>query len=133
MEYQNFSSLPPDEEATFVVYERTTTEASKKAMTLGAICGGVVGVFALMLFLSFGPGRNAHAVDPVSDIEEEAPAPKAAPAPEPVEEAPAVAPEAAAVDPAAADPAAAAADPAAVAPPPPPGATKAPPTALIGQ
>ncbi len=125
MEYQNFTSLPPEEEATFVIYERTSSEAGKTAMTMGAICGGIVGIFAIMLFFSYDAPRNAHAVDPVSDIEEEAPAPAPAPAatPDPVP-----APEAA---PAADPEAAAAADP--VAPPPPKGATKAPPTALIGK
>lgn len=131
MEYQNFTSLPPEQEATFVIYERTSSEAGKKAMTLGAICGGIVGIIAIMLFVAYDAPKNAHAVDPVSDIEEEAPAPApaaipepaAAPDPAPAAE-PAAAPEAAAAEPAAADPAA---------PPPPKGATKAPPTALIGQ
>ena len=136
MEYQNFSSMPPEEEATFVIYERTSAEAKKKAMTLGAISGVAVGVFALMLFFSYDKPRNAHAVDPVSDIEEEAPAPKTKPAPAAVEpttvEPTTVDP--AAVDPAAADPEAAApTDPAAADPTttPPAGATKAPPTALV--
>ena len=128
MEYQNFTSLPPAEEQTFVIYERTTNEAGKKAMTLGAICGGVVGIFALLLFFSYDAPINAHAVEPETDIAEEAPAPAAAPAPAPEPEA--------APEPAAADPEAAAAEPATAdpaAPAPPAGATKAPPTALIGQ
>ena len=129
MEYQNFSSMPPEQEQSFVIYERTTAESSKKAMTLGAIAGGIVGVFAVMLFLSFDAPINAHAVELETDIEEEAPAPAPVPAPEAAPEPAAVDPEAAAAEPAAADPAAA--DPAA--PTPPAGATKAPPTALIGK
>jgi hypothetical protein len=128
MEYQDFTSLPPEQEASFVIYERTSKESGKKAMTMGAIAGGIVGIFAILLFLSFDAAENAHAVDPETDIEEEAPAAAPAPAPEPAE---APAPEeAAAAEPAAADPAAAAAT---TAPPPPKGATKAPPTALIGK
>lgn len=129
MEYQDFTSLPPEQEQSFIIYERTSNESAKKAMTLGAIFGAVVGVFALILFFSFDAPRNAHAVDPVSDIEEEAPAPKAAPAPAPEPAAEPAAEEAAPAEAAAADPAAAPTE----APPPPKGATKAPPTALIGQ
>ena len=125
MEYRDFTSMPPEEEQSFVIYERTSRESGKKAMTLGAICGGVIGVFALMLFVAFDPPKNAHAVDPETDIEEEAaPAPAPAPTPEPAAEEPA-AEEPAAEEPAAEEPAAA--------PEPPKGATKAPPTALIGK
>ena len=83
MEYQDFTSLPPEQEQSFIIYERTSNESGKKAMTLGAISGAVVCVIALILFFSYDAAPNAHAVDPVSDIEEEAPAPKAAPAPGP--------------------------------------------------
>jgi hypothetical protein len=132
MEYQDFTSLPPEQEQSFIIYERTSSESLKKAMTLGTISGVVVGVLALMLFFSYDAPPNIHAEPmPEDEIEEEAPAPKAAPAPtpapepEPAAEEPAAEPEAAAADPAAA--------PATEAPPPPKGATKAPPTALIGQ
>lgn len=127
MEYQNFTSLPPEQERQFVIYEQTAVEARKKAMTLGAIVGACVGVFALILFFSYDAPINAHAVEMPSDLEEEvapAKAPAAAPAPaepaaEPAAEEAAAgdAPEAAAME----------------APEPPKGATKAPPTALIGQ
>ena len=122
MEYQNFTSLPPEQEQSFVVYERTSAESLKKAMTLGLICGAVVGVFMVILFFSYEAPINAHAVEPETDLAEEvAPAAKAAPAPapEPVAEEPAA--EAATEE----------AAPAMEAPEPPKGATKAPPTDLI--
>ncbi len=122
MEYQNFTSLPPDQERQFIVYEQTSVEARKKAMTLGIIAGACVGVLAVMLFMAYDAPKNAHAVDEPSELKEEAPKAKAAPAPAP-------APEPAAEAPAEEAPAAAATE----APPPPAGATKAPPTALIGQ
>jgi hypothetical protein len=134
MEYKNFTSLPPEQEQSFVIYEQTSIESGKKALTLGMICGGVVGVLAIIFYMAFDPPKNAHAVEPESELAEEV-APKAAPAP-----APAPAPEAAPAAPAAEGEAAPAAEgeaapaaEAAAAPEPPKGATKAPPTALIGQ
>jgi len=128
MEYKNFTSLPPEQEQSFVIYEQTSIESGKKALTLGMICGGVVGVLAIIFYMAFDPPKNAHAVEPESELAEEV-APKAAPAPKP-----APAPEAAPAEaaPAAEGEAAPAAE-AAAAPEPPKGATKAPPTALIGQ
>ena len=120
MEYQNFTSLPPEQEQSFVVYERTSAESLKKAMTLGLICGAVVGVFMVILFFSYEAPINAHAVEPETDLAEEvAPAPKAAAAPAPAPEP--VAEEAATEE----------AAPAMEAPEPPKGATKAPTTDLI--
>ena len=123
MEYKNFTSLPPEQEQSFVIYEQTSIESGKKALTLGMICGGVVGVLAIIFYMAFDPPKNAHAVEPESELAEEV-APKAAPAPKP-----APAEEAAP----AAEGEAAPAPEAAAAPEPPKGATKAPPTALIGQ
>ena len=129
MEYKNFTSLPPEQEQSFVIYEQTSIESGKKALTLGMICGGVVGVLAIIFYMAFDPPKNAHAVEPESELAEEV-APKAAPAPKP-----APAPEAAPAEEAApaAEGEAAPAPEAAAAPEPPKGATKAPPTALIGQ
>lgn len=121
MEYKDFTSLPPEQEKTFVVYERVSNEAGKKALTLGMICGGVIGLFAIILFLSFDAPENVHAAEPIKELKEEKVVPKKV-APAPVE---AVAPTQ--VDPAAATEAAARTE----APVPPKGATKAPPTALI--
>ena len=140
MEYKNFTSLPPEQEQSFVIYEKTSIESGKKALMLGSICGGVVGVLAIIFYMAFDPPVSSHAVEPESELAEEA-APKAAPAPveaAPEEAAPAEAPaEGAAAEGAAAEGAAAegaAAEGAAeAAPEPPTGATKAPPTALIGK
>lgn len=127
MEYKNFTSLPPEQEATFVIYEQTSSESAKKAMTMGTITGVAIGILGLILFLSFDAPKNAHAVEPESDLKEEprkkaAPAPAPAPTPAPAEVAPAA--EAA---PTGEAPAAAPTE----APEPPKGATKAPPTDLI--
>ncbi len=131
MEYKNFTSLPPEQEQSFVIYERTSIESGKKALTLGMICGGIVGVLAVIFYAAFDPPPSAHAVQPESELAEEAPAPKAAPAPAP---APAeAAPAEGEAAPAEAAPAEGEAAPAATAPEPPKGATKAPPTALIGK
>tara|TARA_R110002096_G_scaffold77896_6_gene183260 strand:- start:25059 stop:25448 length:390 start_codon:yes stop_codon:yes gene_type:complete len=129
MEYKNFTSLPPEQEQSFVIYEKTSIESGKKALTLGTICGAVVGVFAIIFYFAFDPPKSSHYVEPESELSEEV-APKAAPAPAPVEAAPAEADPAAEAAPAAET---APAAEAAAAPEPPKGATKAPPTALIGQ
>ncbi len=136
MEYKNFTSLPPEQEQSFVIYEKTSIESGKKALTLGVICGVAVGVFAVIFYLAFDPPKNAHAVDPETDLAEEV-APAPAPAPAPAEEAaPAEepAPAEGAEAPAEGEPTAEGEAPAeaAAAPEPPKGATKAPPTALIG-
>lgn len=124
MEYQNFSSLPPEQERSFVVYERTSVEAGKKALTFGVISGLVFGVFVIALVFSFDAPENAHATKaPPTKVGAAEDTPKPAPAPEavvPTETAPA-----AATDPAATAPVAA--------PAPAPGTTKAPPTALTGE
>ncbi len=126
MDYKNFTSLPPEQEQSFVIFERTSVEAGKKAMTIGAICGAVFGVFIVMLVMSFDAPENKHAVKkPSAKVGEAKAKPAAAPAPAPVEAAPA---EAA---PAETAPAEAAAP--TEAPAPPAGATKAPPTALTGE
>lgn len=133
MEYKNFTSLPPEQEQSFVVYERTSIESAKKAFTVGAICGGIVGVLAIFFYMAFDPPKNAHAVDPEpkSELKEEA-APEPAPAPAPAEEAAPEEEEAPAEEAAPAEAAPAEGETAA-APEPPKGATKAPPTALVGQ
>jgi hypothetical protein len=139
MEYKNFTSLPPEQEQSFVIYEKTSVESGKKALTIGTICGVAVGVLAIIFYMAFEPPKSSHYVEPESDLPEET-APKAAPAPAPAEVAPAevapaeVAPAEgaeAAVAPAEGAEAAAAPAEAATAPEPPKGATKAPPTALI--
>jgi hypothetical protein len=51
-EYTNFTSLPPDEEATFVVYERRTAEALSKSGMIGIVAG--LAVFFLGVGIYFG-------------------------------------------------------------------------------
>ncbi len=62
-EYVNFSSLPPDQEATFVVYERHTQENLKKAFTIGAICSLIFGVLAVGLYFGVEPEEDKTAKD----------------------------------------------------------------------
>ncbi len=138
--YQNFTSLSPNEEQAFVVYEQTMQEKSKKATRFGVIAGAVFFVIVLIIFLSGEKPKSRFAEGSEESSEmgsEERAAP--APTPEPAkteEAAPAAAPEGSAegAEGGAAEGGAAeggaAEGGAAEAPAPPPGATKAPPTAL---
>ncbi|MCA9678660.1 MAG: hypothetical protein H6709_03180 [Kofleriaceae bacterium] len=62
-EFQNFSSFPPEQEATFVVYEQRVADASKKGLTMGAIAAGII--FLLALVIKFGITPNEY--DPMKD------------------------------------------------------------------
>jgi hypothetical protein len=146
-DYSNFSSLPVEEEQHFVVYERHSREAGKKARTLGLAVATSVLVLIVGIVFSFEKVKPVHpeeealgAEAPASPAAAAAPAVPAAAAPEAAAAAPAAAgtPAAAgetaapaAAEPAAAGSAAAAPAGAAGAPPPPKGATKAPPTSLV--
>jgi hypothetical protein len=133
MSYESFSSLPPEEERHFVVFEEFTQQNAKRANVIGIVAA--LGFAALLIGIvaafwgsiprpKFDEGaaeEPAAAAAPAA-----APAPVAAPAPAPAEPAAAAAAPAPAGDqPAAAAPAEGAA--AAPAPATPPGATKAPP------
>lgn len=138
MTYTDFTSLPPEEERAFVVYEQTSRESGKKAMTLGAIVGILVGLFGVILYFAVEPPPSVHAVAPSELGEEAKTVISTPPQPEPEEPAPAAelgAEEEAAPDEAADGEEGAAAEEgagaAAEAPAPPKGATKAPPTDLI--
>jgi len=139
MSYSNFTSLPPEQEQQFVVFERQSVESSQKAMMIGLISGAILGLFLIVLYVtSDAPAAmHADALDDDMAAEDEAPRKtkkkkKAAPAetaPAPTETTPAEG---------ATPPAGAAATPTeAPTPPTPPtppkGATKAPPSALVGQ
>ncbi len=53
MEYQAFSSLPPEEEREFVVFEQRTVEASKSANMIGwGIAGGML-LLTLIIVVGF--------------------------------------------------------------------------------
>ncbi len=126
MEFQNFTSLPPEEEKAFVVFEQTSVMAGKKASMFGLIAGAVFGIFVIALVFSSEAPENAHAVKaPATKVGEAKKKAAPKPAPAPVETAPA---ETAPVETAPAEAAAPSEAPA-----PPAGATKAPPTAVVGE
>ncbi len=130
MSYQNFTSLPPEQEQQFVVFERQSVESSKKALTLGLIAGGALGLLLIIVQLTITPTPPLHtdALDDDMGAEEATPRRTTRKAPsEATPPAPPTATEPAAT---ATEPAPTATEPA---PPPPKGATKAPPTALMGQ
>ena len=53
---KDFSSLPPDEERHFVVFEKTTRANAKSAMTMALIVGGVMAVCGVMVgFVLYTP------------------------------------------------------------------------------
>jgi hypothetical protein len=101
MSHMNFSSLPPEQEATFVVYEQQMEQAEKKGWTIGIIVSAVVLVLSLAIF--FGVEPDKHDISETMDMsnltkKSAAPAPAAAPAEAPA--APAEAPAAPAEKPA---------------------------------
>jgi hypothetical protein len=63
MSFQDFSSWPRDQEQTFVVYEQRIAEVSKKAITLGAILGGIVLVLAIFVYAGVEPEKHDIAKD----------------------------------------------------------------------
>lgn len=54
-EHVNFTSLPPEQEASFVVYERHQTENLKKGFTAGLIASIAFGVLALGIYFGIEP------------------------------------------------------------------------------
>lgn len=67
-EYKDFSSLPPDKERHFVVFEQTSRETLKKARLIGIICGAVFGVLVLAIAFSHEPPHNKMAEDDMSSL-----------------------------------------------------------------
>jgi hypothetical protein len=55
MTMQHFTSLPPEQEASFLVYEQRIENASKSAITLGAIIGGGLGLLVIIISLAVTP------------------------------------------------------------------------------
>jgi hypothetical protein len=64
--YQHFTSLPPEQEATFIVYEQRSVETEKTGIKIGAIIGGVLGVVALVMALAVESRPNPHAAQPAA-------------------------------------------------------------------
>jgi hypothetical protein len=58
---QNFTSLPPDQEAAFLVYEQQQEQSLKTGLTIGAIAGIAVGAFIVLVSLAVDPAPNPHA------------------------------------------------------------------------
>src|SRR5688572_23932315 len=93
MNYSDFSSWPRDQEQTFVVYEQRASESSKKAVTLGAIFGGVFFVIMVGIYMGVAPEKHDMTKDmDMSNLtkkskkaEPKAPAPTPAPAAAPAE------------------------------------------------
>jgi hypothetical protein len=137
--YQDFSSLPPDQEREFIVFEQRSRESAKAALTIGVVVAAIYGLLTVVVVFSHEKPKPLIEADDLgassvlSDVSREPPAPPpaAVPAAEPVGEAPATDPSA--EPPAAPETAHEQAAGAIEPPPPPPGATKAPPTALVGQ
>jgi hypothetical protein len=59
----NFSSLPPNEEAQFLVYEQRMESASRSGFTLGAIAGAIVLLIGLGISLGVEPKKTDYAKD----------------------------------------------------------------------
>src|SRR5262245_54275715 len=61
--YQNFTSLPPHEEQTFIVYEQRMAEAGSKGLTMGAVAGAIILVIAVGIYLGVDPKEIDYTKD----------------------------------------------------------------------
>jgi len=132
MSYESFSSLPPEEERHFAVFEEFTQQNAKRANVIGIVAALAFGGVLVGIVAAFWGSMPKPKFDEGAEEETaaaSAPAPTPAPAPAPAAAAAATdTPAAAAPAPAGDQPAAAApAAGAAPAQPIPAGATKAPP------
>ena len=64
-EFHSFTSLPPEQEATFVVFERRTQEALAKGATIGLITGAVVLLISIGVYFGVPPqeDKKGHDMD----------------------------------------------------------------------
>ncbi len=64
-EFRDFTSLPPEEEAQFIVYEQRSRYWSKKALTIGSIAAGVFGLLIIIIVFSHEKPENLMADDDI--------------------------------------------------------------------
>jgi hypothetical protein len=70
MSFSNFSSLPPEQEATFAVYEERIQNASKSGLMFGAIAGIGVGLLVIIISLTVTPKKSGdYSGDPGSQTQ----------------------------------------------------------------
>ena len=55
---ENFTSLPPSEERTFVVYEEYMMVNSRRATRVGMIAGGIVGLLVVLIVFAVTPDKK---------------------------------------------------------------------------
>jgi hypothetical protein len=54
----DFSSWPREQEASFVVYERKTTDTARSALMIGGLVGGIVFLLALGIYAGVDPSSK---------------------------------------------------------------------------
>ncbi len=79
-EYSNFTSLAPQDEASMVVFERSTQENLQKSMMIALIAAVGIGLLSVVIFFGFPPPAKTHAAEPETAQTQKAPA-EAAPTP----------------------------------------------------
>jgi hypothetical protein len=62
-EYKDFTSLPPEKEQEFVVYEKTSVEAGKKAKIIALIVAASFLALTMGIVFSFEPPKSKMADD----------------------------------------------------------------------
>ena len=70
--YIDFTSLPPEEEATFIVYEQRSQESAKSAMKIALITGAVVAFLTVLIVFSFDAPENLMAKDDIGMLGDQA-------------------------------------------------------------
>jgi hypothetical protein len=60
MNFQNFTSLPPDQEAAFIPFEQKGAENEKAGFTMGTIAGVAIGLIILIIAFTVSPKEDAR-------------------------------------------------------------------------